>query len=58
MGAVTYINERRDFCTYKMSLIEEYGCCKELASRLRYARSMVEKLMASKTTATATSSGR
>ncbi|TUV13731.1 Serine/threonine-protein kinase PLK1 [Bagarius yarrelli] len=57
MGAVTYINERRDFCTYKMSLIEEYGCCKELASRLRYARSMVEKLLASKST-TSTSSGR
>ncbi|XP_036418519.1 serine/threonine-protein kinase PLK1 [Colossoma macropomum] len=50
MGAVTYINERREFCTYKMSLIEEYGCCKELASRLRYARSMVEKLMACKNT--------
>ncbi|MCJ8747699.1 hypothetical protein PDJAM_G00156240 [Pangasius djambal] len=54
MGAVTYINERRDFCTYKMSLIEEYGCCKELASRLRYARSMVEKLVACKGTATTT----
>ncbi|KAF7689807.1 hypothetical protein HF521_013160 [Silurus meridionalis] len=54
MGAVTYINERRDFCTYKMSLIEEFGCCKELASRLRYARSMVEKLLASKNTATTT----
>ncbi|KAK3530669.1 hypothetical protein QTP86_031662 [Hemibagrus guttatus] len=57
MGAVTYINERRDFCTYKMSLIEEYGCCKELASRLRYAHTMVEKLLASKGTTT-TSSGR
>lgn len=62
MGAATYINERREFCTYKMSLIEEYGCCKELASRLRYARSMVEKLLACKgSTATggaATSSAR
>uniref|UniRef100_A0A3B4CAK6 Serine/threonine-protein kinase PLK n=1 Tax=Pygocentrus nattereri TaxID=42514 RepID=A0A3B4CAK6_PYGNA len=53
MGAVTYINERREFCTYKMSLIEEYGCCKELASRMRYARSMVEKLMACKNTVAA-----
>lgn len=53
MGAVTYINEKREFCTYKMSLIEEYGCCKELASRVRYARSMVEKLMACKSTASA-----
>uniref|UniRef100_W5LGF0 Serine/threonine-protein kinase PLK n=1 Tax=Astyanax mexicanus TaxID=7994 RepID=W5LGF0_ASTMX len=57
MGAVTYINERREFCTYKMSLIEEYGCCKELASRLRYARSMVEKLMACKNTVAATATG-
>ncbi|KAL7852932.1 hypothetical protein SRHO_G00187170 [Serrasalmus rhombeus] len=53
MGAVTYINERREFCTYKTSLIEEYGCCKELASRMRYARSMVEKLMACKNTVAA-----
>lgn len=60
MGAVTYINERRDFCTYKMSLIEEFGCCKELASRLRYARSMVEKLLTCKSTGSsaATSSAR
>uniref|UniRef100_A0A671MCC1 Serine/threonine-protein kinase PLK n=1 Tax=Sinocyclocheilus anshuiensis TaxID=1608454 RepID=A0A671MCC1_9TELE len=43
MGAVTYINEKREFYTYKMTLIEEFGCCKELASRLRYARNMVEK---------------
>ncbi|XP_033023208.1 serine/threonine-protein kinase PLK1 [Lacerta agilis] len=48
MAAVTYINEKREFRTYKLSLIEEFGCCKELASRLRYARTMVEKLMNSK----------
>ncbi|CAB1344079.1 unnamed protein product [Coregonus sp. 'balchen'] len=36
------------FRTYKMSLIEEFGCCKELASRMRYARLMVEKLLACK----------
>ncbi|XP_069725854.1 serine/threonine-protein kinase PLK1 [Phaenicophaeus curvirostris] len=48
MSAVTYIDEKRDFRTYKLSLIEEHGCCKELASRLRYARTMVEKLLGSK----------
>uniref|UniRef100_A0A8C8E585 Serine/threonine-protein kinase PLK n=1 Tax=Otus sunia TaxID=257818 RepID=A0A8C8E585_9STRI len=48
MAAVTYIDEKRDFRTYKLSLIEEHGCCKELASRLRYARTMVEKLLGSK----------
>ncbi|XP_010144189.1 PREDICTED: serine/threonine-protein kinase PLK1, partial [Buceros rhinoceros silvestris] len=48
MAAVSYIDEKRDFRTYKLSLIEEHGCCKELASRLRYARTMVEKLLSSK----------
>ncbi|XP_073504406.1 serine/threonine-protein kinase PLK1 [Phyllobates terribilis] len=44
MAAVSYIDEKREFHTYKLSLIEEFGCGKELASRLRYARTMVEKL--------------
>ncbi|MBN3278428.1 PLK1 kinase, partial [Polyodon spathula] len=51
MAAVTFIDEQREFRTYKLSLIEEHGCCKELASRLRYARTMVEKLLAPKSTA-------
>lgn len=45
MGAVTYIDEKREFRTYKLSLLEEFGCSKELASRLHYAKLMVEKLM-------------
>uniref|UniRef100_A0A8C5L8W8 Serine/threonine-protein kinase PLK n=1 Tax=Jaculus jaculus TaxID=51337 RepID=A0A8C5L8W8_JACJA len=45
MAAVTYIDEKRDFRTYRLSLLEEHGCCKELASRLRYARTMVDKLL-------------
>ncbi|XP_020773077.2 LOW QUALITY PROTEIN: serine/threonine-protein kinase PLK1 [Boleophthalmus pectinirostris] len=53
MGAVTYIDEKKDFRTYKMSLLEEYGCCKELASRIRYAKLMVEKLIDSKPSAAA-----
>ncbi|KAM9856497.1 serine/threonine-protein kinase PLK1 [Aulostomus maculatus] len=48
MGAVTYIDEKRDFRTYKLSLLEEFGCSKELASRIRYAKLMVEKLLCSK----------
>ncbi|XP_006892749.1 PREDICTED: serine/threonine-protein kinase PLK1 [Elephantulus edwardii] len=47
MAAVTYINEKRDFRTYRLSLLEEYGCSKELASRLRYAHTMVDKLLSS-----------
>ncbi|XP_062392976.1 serine/threonine-protein kinase PLK1 [Sardina pilchardus] len=48
MGAVTYIDERREFRTFRMSVMEEFGCSRELASRLRYARNMVEKLQACK----------
>jgi len=48
MSAVTYIDEKRNFRTFRMNLIEKYGCCKELASRLRYARTMVERLHTSK----------
>ncbi|XP_046899799.1 serine/threonine-protein kinase PLK1 [Hypomesus transpacificus] len=50
MGAVTYIDEKREFHTYRMSLLEEFGCCKELASRMRYAKLMLEKLLAGKST--------
>ncbi|KAM6939738.1 serine/threonine-protein kinase PLK1 [Xenentodon cancila] len=48
MAAVTYIDEKRDFRTYKLSLLEEFGCTKELASRMRYAKLMVEKLLDTK----------
>ncbi|ELT98162.1 hypothetical protein CAPTEDRAFT_160517 [Capitella teleta] len=48
MSAVTYIDEKKTNHTYRLSLIEELGCCKELASRLRYARTMTERLMSSK----------
>ena len=48
MGAVTYIDEKREVRTFRMPLIEKYGCCRELASRLRYARTMVERLITSK----------
>ncbi|XP_060910946.1 serine/threonine-protein kinase PLK1 [Labrus mixtus] len=48
MAAVTYIDEKREFRTYKLSLLEEFGCTKELASRIRYAKLMVEKLLDSK----------
>uniref|UniRef100_A0A8D0CPL7 Serine/threonine-protein kinase PLK n=1 Tax=Sander lucioperca TaxID=283035 RepID=A0A8D0CPL7_SANLU len=54
MGAVTYIDEKREFRTYKLSLLEEFGCSKELASRIRYAKLMVEKLLDSKPSTAAT----
>ncbi|XP_063063370.1 serine/threonine-protein kinase PLK1-like [Engraulis encrasicolus] len=49
MGAVTYIDERREFRTYRLSLLEEFGCSRELAGRLRFAHNMVEKLLANPT---------
>eukprot|EP00112_Aurelia_sp_Birch-Aquarium-sp1_P017959 Seg422.4 transcript_id=Seg422.4/GoldUCD/mRNA.D3Y31 product="Serine/threonine-protein kinase PLK1" protein_id=Seg422.4/GoldUCD/D3Y31 len=48
MGAVTYIDEEKNFRTFKLSAIEQYGCSKGLASRLKYARTMVERLQSSK----------
>jgi len=45
MEAVTYIDQHRNFNTYKLSAIEEqYGCSPALAERLKYAKSMVERL--------------
>ncbi|BFZ04092.1 hypothetical protein BsWGS_07131 [Bradybaena similaris] len=48
MAAVTYIDEKREFRTYRLNFIEKYGCSRDLASRLRYARTMVERLLNSK----------
>ena len=48
MKAATYIDEKRDFHTFRLSLIEKLGCSKELGSRIRYARTMVERLMSAK----------
>ena len=58
MGACTYIDEKRDSRTYRLALIEEFGCCKELASRLRYARTMVERLIQSKSSSSQANSAR
>lgn len=48
MGAVTYIDDKRNFKTYRLASLEKYGCKKDLANRLRYARNIVQKLMVSK----------
>lgn len=50
MAAATYIDEKRDFRTYKLSLLQKYGCSKELSSRLGFAKLMVEKLLEGKPT--------
>jgi len=47
MGAVTYINPKRNFTTYRFNLLEQYGCQRDLFTRVRYAKSMVERLVLS-----------
>lgn len=58
MSAVTYIDEAKLFRTYRLDRISKYGCGKDLASRLRYAKTMCERLIGkldSKNVATAKS---
>ena len=49
MGAVTYIDENKDIRTHSLELIEKHGCSPELGSRLRYATTMVERLINQRT---------
>ncbi|GFQ74331.1 hypothetical protein TNCT_60361 [Trichonephila clavata] len=44
MGAVSLIDEERNFTVYTLQLIEKYGCSPLLAARLRYSKDKVEKL--------------
>lgn len=46
MSAMSYIDESKNFRTYKLSLIEEYGCSKDICNRLKYAKTMCERLIA------------
>lgn len=46
LGAITYVNQSREFRTYKLSLLQRFGCTVELHSKLRYARDVVSRSMA------------
>merc|ERR1712141_228376 len=48
MGAVTYIDEHRKARTFRLDLIEKYGCSTELATRLIYTFEKVENMIKSK----------
>ena len=54
MGAVTYIDENRKARTFRLDLIEKYGCCSELATRLIYTFEKVENMIKSTSRRTAT----
>lgn len=45
MSAISYIDESKAFRTFRLPLITRYGCSKELYSRLRYAKTMTERLI-------------
>jgi len=52
MSAVTYIDEKRDVRTFRLPLLAKYGCDKELETRLKYARTMVDRLMTARSGST------
>jgi len=54
MGAVTYINEKREAKTFRLDLIEKFGCGNELSTRLIYTFEKVENMMKSSSRRTAT----
>ncbi|XP_064602321.1 serine/threonine-protein kinase PLK1-like [Liolophura sinensis] len=45
MGAVTYIDESKNFRVFRLKQLERYGCSQELLTRLEYAFSIVERLL-------------
>lgn len=45
MSAVTYIDNGRNFRTYKFSTIAQYGCSTDLYQKLRYAHEKLKRLM-------------
>jgi len=54
MGAVTYINEKREAQTFRLDLIEKFGCGSELSTRLIYTFEKVENMIKSQSRRTAT----
>ena len=48
MSAVTYINEHREIRTYRLALLEQCGCSKQLFTRIKYAKSMIDRILAAK----------
>jgi len=51
MEAATYIDDRRESCTYRLSLLGELGCGRALWTRLRYAHAMVRQMLNAKSSA-------
>ena len=47
MGAVTYIDEKRQSRTFRFDLIKEHGCSEEISTRLQYVLEKVETMLSS-----------
>ena len=45
MGAVTVIDERKNFRTFRFSLLAEHGCNSDLLHRLQYAHEKLPFLL-------------
>lgn len=48
MQAVTYVDEHKNFRTFKLELLAKFGSNTELYCRLKYAKDMVERIMTMK----------
>lgn len=48
MGAITYIDSKRESRTFRLELIKQYGCTRDLYSRIKYGLKMVERLTAAR----------
>ncbi|GAB6019425.1 Serine/threonine-protein kinase plk1 [Chamberlinius hualienensis] len=48
MSAVTYIDSSAECRTYRLNLLDKWGCSREVYQRLRYTSSMIDKLMSPK----------
>lgn len=49
MSAATYIDQKRKFRTFRFELMAKHGCSKDVFSRLKYAKTMVERLLSQST---------
>lgn len=45
MSAVTYMDNDKNFRTFRFSTITEHGCSKDLYQKIRYAQEKLKKLI-------------
>lgn len=48
MGAVTLIDGRKQFRTFRLTSLAQYGCCSDLLQRLEYVNEKITFLLAPK----------